>query len=89
MHYVSRERMFRLIENSKGRFFGLYYKDSNGNRRLVNAKFINRVSNHRDQDKIFGYTTLYTMPKKRFIRVSNHNLVGGNFNHEAFKVKGA
>jgi len=81
---ISRERLFRLMEQSKGRFFGLRYINKYGEERVVNAKFINQETPHRNQDKIFGYTTLWLMPNKLFIRVSNRNLVSGTFNHTEY-----
>lgn len=84
---VSRERLFRLIENSKGRFFGLQYRNKYGEIRTANAKFINHETEHRNQDKIFGYTTLWLMPIKRFVRVRNTQLISGTFNHERYVVR--
>ena len=71
---ISRENAVRKILNSNGKMFTVSWTKKNGELRKLNGKFVRRSGDRRNQDKIFGYLTVFDPHNGGTRRVDTRNI---------------
>lgn len=84
---ITRENAVKHMLNSGGRMFSVVWESKNGMERKINGKFIMPPSKRHNQDKIFGYVTVYNPHKAKYRRVNTRTIKELAINKKKYKIK--
>lgn len=87
MKKVSRSSAVQEILNSGGRMFTVSWVSVAGKQRKINGKFTKPCTKRRNQDKIFGYLTIYDHRNHSYKRVNTRTINELHINGNKLKVR--
>lgn len=80
------EAVYKIL-NSGGKMFSIKWKTNGGQERKLNGKLSAISSTRKNQDKIFGYLTLYDVHKKSFKRINTRSITELLMQKKRYKIK--
>ena len=83
---ITRENAVRKILNSSGRFFTVTWQLKKETKKL-NGKFTFPPTARRNQDKIYGYLTVFDVHAKQYRRVDTRKITSLNTKGVSYKVR--
>lgn len=83
---ISRTKAVYSMLNSKGQMFSVKWKTNSGQERKLNGKMSRIPKTRKDQDKIFGYLTLFNVSTKQHKRVNTRTITELNINKTKYRV---
>lgn len=84
---ISRSTAVYKILNSKGRMFSVKWKTNAGRDKKLNGKLSKVSSDRLNQDKIFGYVTVWNNQKKQHRRVNTRTITELRIDKKKYRVR--
>jgi len=84
---INRTKAVYKILNSEGRMFSVSWKTQGGKERKLNGKLPKVTNKRKNQDKIFGYLTLFDVHTKTHKRVNTRTIRELSIGKQTFHVR--
>lgn len=86
MKRISRTKAVYSMLNSKGQMFSVKWKTNSGQERSLNGKISKVPETRKNQDKIFGYLTLFNVSTRQHRRVNTRTITELHINKLKYRV---
>lgn len=87
MRYLNRTNAVQKLLNSGGQWVSVKWKTNAGKVRKLNGKMSKVTTNRKNQDKIYGYLTMYDSQKKAPRRVNTRTITEIAVQKKHYKVR--
>jgi len=87
MRTLNRTNAVYKLLNSGGQFVSVTWKTNGGKKRKLNGKMSKITSKRKNQDKIYGYLSMYDNQKKGHRRVNTRTITEIAVQKQHYKIK--